>query len=412
MKKKVSASDVKKPNAILYYSIVPFLKLYYRIVYHHKVEKSLAGLKPPYLVVAGHSCWLDYLITSIAMYPVRMNYVGAYNFFRDRVLKTLFTLIGVIPKFQFTNDITAVKKMKYCIDQGRIVAIFPHGCLSNEGRPGGFAVFGTAKLVKFLNVPVVALKTNGGYLTRPRWTKHARYGKLETRASIILNSDEVCKLSNKQIYHRIMSAIDFDDYKWQRENMIPFRGKKVAEGVEFVLYKCPKCLKEFTLRSAENRLFCQSCGNEVHMDRYLMFEPNNTDTVYFDGIDKWYDFQKGYMDKEIEDPKFQLTARTELQYNEPNKYGYQYQGNGELTLTKDAVIYTGMVMGEFSKIVLPMKNIPMIPFAAGDYIEVAEGNHIHRFILEDRRQMIKWVMAVRQIRDKFYEETSLNEKTQ
>ncbi len=412
MKKKVRACDVKKPNAILYYSLVPFLKLYYCMVYHHKVEKSLAGLKPPYLVVAGHSCWLDYLITSAAMFPVRMNYVGAYNFFRDRVLKTLFTIIGVIPKFQFTNDITAIKKMKYCIDQGRVVAIFPHGCLSNEGRPGGFAAFGTAKLVKFLNVPVVALKTDGGYLTRPRWTKQARYGRLETQASIVLNSDEVRELSNIQIYRRILNAIDFDDYKWQREKMIPFRGKKTADGVEFVLYKCPKCLKEFTLRSAGNRLFCQSCGNEVHMNRYLMFEPHDVDTVFFDGIDKWYDFQKECLQKEIDDPKFQLTARTELRYNEPGKYDYQHQGDGVLRLTRDAIIYTGTVMGESSQIVLPMKNIPMIPFAAGDYIEVAEGNYIHRFILEDRCQMIKWVMAVRQIRDKYYEEAGLNEKAQ
>lgn len=404
--KKVTAKDVKKPNAFLYFIIVPFLKIYFRLVYHHKVDKSaIAGLKPPYLVVAGHSGWFDYILTSITMFPVRMNFVGAYNFFRDKVLKSVLTFMGVIPKYQFTKDISSIKKMKYCIDQGRAVILFPNGCLSNEGRPGGFAVFGVAKLVKFLNVPVVAIKTDGGYLTRPRWTKQSRYGKVETRASLILNLEEVHELSNTQIYNRMMNAIDFDDYQWQRERMIPFRGKKVAEGVEYVLYKCPKCQSEFTLRSEGNKLYCQTCGNTVIMNRYLMFEPENADTVFFDGIDNWYDFQKECLEKEIEDSRFQLVADTELLYNEPEKYGYQHQGNGKLTLHRESVIYNGMVKGEVTQIVFSMNNIPMIPYAAGEYIEVAEGNHINRFVFEDKRQMMKWVMAVRQIRDKFYEET-------
>lgn len=410
--KKVKAIEVKKPNAFLYYGIVPFIKLYYHIVYRLKVEKSeIKGLKPPYIVVAGHSCWLDYLITGIAMLPVRMNYLGAYNFFRDKVLKHVLSFMGVIPKFQYTKDISSIRKMKYCIDEGRAVILFPHGCLSNEGRPGGFAVHGIAKLVKFLDVPVVAIKTDGGYLTRPRWTGRARYGKLQTKVSLALKLEEVRTLTNEQIYNRMMNAIDFDDYKWQRENMVPFRAKNPAEGVEYVLYKCPKCRSEFTLKSDGNRLLCEKCKNEVWMNKYLMFEPHDLDTVFFDGIDNWYDFQKECLEKEIEDPLFQLEAKTELLYNEPGKYGYQLQGKGELRLTRDSIIYSGLISGAATEIVLLMKNIPMIPFAAGEYIEVAQNSHINRFVFENRRQMIKWVMAVRLIRDKYYEETEFNEES-
>jgi 1-acyl-sn-glycerol-3-phosphate acyltransferase len=72
---------VKKPNALLYYGAASFLNCYYRLVYHHKVDKSaMAGIKPPYLVVANHSCWLDYIISSTSMFPVRMNFVGHITF--------------------------------------------------------------------------------------------------------------------------------------------------------------------------------------------------------------------------------------------------------------------------------------------------------------------------------------------
>jgi len=405
LKKRKSAGTVKKPNALLYFGVGAFFKLYYRAAYRHLVDKSaMKGVAPPYLVIANHSCWLDYIISSSTMLPVRMNYVGAYNFFRDKVLKTVFTFMGVIPRHQYTTDTASIRKMKYCVDRGWAVALYPHGCLSNEGRPGGFAVPGVAKLAKLLGVPVVALKTDGGYLTRPRWSKKARRGRLETTVTPILTAAEVKSLDSKTIYRRMMDAIDFDDYKWQRERMIPFRGKKVAEGVEYVLHKCPKCQREFTLRSEDDRLYCEACGNAVRMNQYLMFEPEAVDTVFFDGIDRWYDFQKESLVAEISDPAFALTAQTELLFAEPDKYGYQHQGEGELRLTREAITYTGTVKGEEVSLIFPMQNIPMIPYAANEYIEVAVREDIHRFVLENRRQMMKWAMAVRQIRDRFYEE--------
>jgi 1-acyl-sn-glycerol-3-phosphate acyltransferase len=405
VKKRKNKGTVKKPNALLYYSAGFFFKLYYRLFYHQKVNKSaMTGMTPPYLVVAAHGCWLDYIISASSLFPVCMNYVGAYNFFRNRRLKFIFTLMGVIPRHQFTSDVLSVRNMKHCIDAGRTVVLFPHGCLSNEGRAGGFAGVGVAKLVKFLNVPVVALKTDGGYLTRPRWSKRSRYGRLETTVKPILTASEIKTLSHKEIYQRMMRAIDIDDYKWQREKMIPFRSKRPAEGVEYVLYKCPKCQSEFTLRSDNDRLYCQTCGNAVRMNQYLLFEPEASDTVFFDGIDRWYDYQRDCIDQEIENPAFELLANTELKFAEPGKYGYQHQGYGTVRLTRDSISYTGTIQGETKDLVLPMKIIPMIPYAAGEYIEVAVGEDIHRFVLEDLRQMMKWVMAVRQIRDKYYEE--------
>ena len=404
MKVNKSKDTVKKPSAFLYFIAVSFFRIYFRLVYHHRVNKiDMSKISPPYLVVANHSCWLDYIISSISMFPVRMNYLGAYNFFRNPILKHVFTLMGVIPKYQFTSDTKSIKSMKRCIDAGRVVALYPHGCLSNEGRPGGFAVFGIAKLIKFLDVPVVALKTNGGYLTRPRWSSKSRYGCLETTVSPILTVSEIKTLSLMEIYQRLMSALDFDDYQWQRERMIPFRSKKPALGVEYVLYKCPACKSEFTLRSKDDRLFCVSCDNAVRMNKYLMFEPEASDTSYFDGIDKWYDFQRECLDNEIENPAFELTAKTQLLFAEPGKYGYQHQGEGILRLTREAISYSGLVKGKAAELELPMENIPMIPYAANEYIEVFANRNIHRFVLEDKRQMMKWVLAVRRIRDKYYE---------
>lgn len=311
--------------------------------------------------------------------------------------------MGVIPKNQFTSDNQAILKTKYVIGCGGIVAIFPHGCLSNEGRPGGFAAPSIAKLFKAFKIPVLAVQITGGYLTRPRWTKRIRKGRMDTTVTRILNSEELDTFSVDEIYRRVLSAIDFDDYQWQRKNRVTFKGTRLAEGAELVLYKCPKCLAEFTLRSKGNKLFCLNCGNEAMVTNKLFFEPCKEDSIVFDGFDNWYDFQQNCLLTEIHDPGFKITATTALLWNEPGKYGYQEMGHGKLSLTREAVIYEGKV---FDRIIIQsfeMKDILMVPFAAGEYFEIASGTDIRRFVLDDVRMMMKWVLAIRLIRDSYYE---------
>jgi len=395
---------VPRPNAFLYYSVVFLAGLYFRWFLGLRVDRSaIKGIRPPFLVVAGHASWLDFITVSIALYPHRMNYMAAYNFFRNPVLKFLLGLMGAIPKNQFTNDKQAILKTKNVIGCGGIVAIFPHGCLSNEGRPGGFAAPSIAKLVKTFKIPVVAVQINGGYLTRPRWTKRIRRGRMDVKVTRILNSTELNTLSVDEIYSRIMKGTDFDDYQWQRENKISFKGIHLAEGAEMVLYKCPKCGKEFTLQSKGNKLFCLNCNNEALVNNNLFFEPGKEDSIVFDGFDNWYDFQQESLLNEIHDPDFNISTSTKVQWNEPGKYGYQDMGHGKLSLSREAVIYEGKVFDKTGTQYFDMKDIIMVPYAAGEYFEIANGPDIRRFVLDDVRMMMKWVLAIRLIRDTYYE---------
>ena len=395
---------VPKPNAFLYYTVCFFAGIYFRWVLGLRVDRSaIKGIKPPFFVVAGHASWLDFITVTVALFPRRMNYIAAYNFYRDPVLRFLLGLMGVIYKNQFTRDNQAILKTKYAIGAGRIVAIFPHGCLSNEGRPGGFAAPSIAKLIKTFKIPVVAVQINGGYLTRPRWTKRTRRGRMDATVTRLFTSEELSTLSTDVIYRRLIDAITFDDYRWQRNHNVTFRGSHLAEGAELVLYKCPKCNAEFSLRSRGNRLFCLGCDNEAIMNSKLFFEPGKSDSIVYDCFDIWYDFQQESLLTEIHDPDFRITAATSLQWNEPGKYGYQDMGHGTLSLTREAVIYEGKVFEKADTLYFDMKDILMVPFAAGEYFEIANGSDIRRFVLDDVRMMMKWVLAIRLIRDEYYE---------
>ena len=406
---KKKGAIVPKPNVFLYYTVCFFAGLYFRWVLGLRVDNSaIKGIKPPFFVIAGHTSWLDFYTVTIALFPGRMNYIAAYNLFRDPVLKFLLGLMGVISKNQFTRDNQAILKMKYAISAGRIVAIFPHGCLSNEGRPGGFAAPSIAKLITTFKIPVVAVKINGGYLTRPRWTKRTRRGRIEATVTRLFTSEELGTLSTDVVYRRLIGAIDFDDYRWQRNHNVTFRGSHLAEGAELVLYKCPKCNAEFGLRSKGNRLFCLGCGNEAVMNNKLFFEPGRSDSSVFDGFDNWYDFQQESLLAEIHATDFRLTAATSLQWNEPGKYGYQHMGHGTLSLTRESLIYEGNVFEKTETLFFDMKDVLMVPFAAGEYFEIANGSDLRRFVLDDVRMMMKWVLAIRLIRDEYYEKKTVS----
>jgi hypothetical protein len=139
------------------------------------------------------------------------------------------------------------------------------------------------------------------------------------------------------------------------------------------------------------------------MNSKLFFEPGKSDSIVYDGFDNWYDFQQESLLAEIHDPDFRITAATSLQWNEPGKYGYQDMGHGTLSLTREAVIYEGEVFEKTETIRFDMKDILMVPFAAGEYFEIANGSDIRRFVLDDVRMMMKWVLAIRLIRDEYYE---------
>jgi hypothetical protein len=78
-------------------------------------------------------------------------------------------------------------------------------------------------------------------------------------------------------------------------------------------------------------------------------------------------------------------------------------GHGKLSLTREAVIFEGKVFESTEILYFAMKNILMVPFAAGEYFEIANGSDIRRFVLDDVRMMMKWVLAIRLIRDEYYE---------
>jgi len=49
--------------------------------------------------------------------------------------------------------------------------------------------------------------------------------------------------------------------------------------LELLLYRCPKCGAEFTMRTEGNEIFCAACGNRGRMDEYGFLAPAGQEDV-------------------------------------------------------------------------------------------------------------------------------------
>jgi len=243
--------------------IIPLkLNVRYRNI---KVVYSTPG---PFVFLPNHTNqWDPFLLCFALLRPIR--WVASDGVIRDLV-KHLIIWGGVIPKVKGQSDMITIEGLRKAIAMGYPVGIFPEGEQTWDGRTKEL-IPATAKLVRFLKVPVIVPIYHGGFLTKPRWSWQTRRTRIDVHFTRIIDREEIKTMKLAEIERRINEALKHDDYKWQKENMVPIRSSKRAEHLELAHYICPSCETVGNMRSKNNTLFC-SCGYSVEIDRYGFFQ--------------------------------------------------------------------------------------------------------------------------------------------
>lgn len=236
------------------------------------------------LVLANHTSVKDFHIVGNALIPYRCNFVGAVNTAIGR--KKLFDKIGVLTKRQFTVSMQLVRDVKALLDKKAVVVIYPEARLSADGRLSQIPK-SVAKLIKLCGVNTVAVKAEGSYLHHNKCTNFERKIPIACTAQVVAKKEEIISLSNTEIYSRLISALDYDDFKYAKDNNIKIA--QPARCLDSILYQCPLCKKEWTVKSGDDTLSCSFCGALFNVDSSgaLFCEKSSVDSVA-----KWYDFQR------------------------------------------------------------------------------------------------------------------------
>ncbi len=274
-----------------------FLKIRFNL---RSDTKDVDHLKPPYLVLANHTnFWDPFLVSTFLKEPV--HYVTSDWWFRNPLLKILLHLVGGIPKTKFVSDLETVKSIIKIKKAHGVVGIFPEGRRTWNGNTVPL-IYSTAKLVKTLGIPVVAVLLKGAYLSCPRWADRSRKGRIDISYKLLLNPREIAEMSVEEIYEQLKAGLDHNEYAWQEKNMVSFRGPRPAERLELMLFACPHCQTNGTMISKNNRFFCNKCNYAVSYNSYGYFEIDplsSTPEKHFESPKQWNEWQLSFLEELI-----------------------------------------------------------------------------------------------------------------
>lgn len=296
-------------------------------------RKGVEGLKPPYVLLCTHMSFVDFKVTTAAIFPHPANYIVAIDGFIGR--EWLLRNAGGICKRKFTHDLTMIKHIKHVISRGGIVAIYPEARYSQIGTTAVLPD-SLGKMVRLLGVPVVTLNMHGNYLYQPCWNLTKRRVPLTADLTQIITADEVRQLPMDTLNDRIRQSFEYDEYRWQKEQQIRIDHPKNAEGLHKVLYQCPACLVEFQIRSRGNTLTCDHCGKSWTLSAYGELSADKGETEFSHPPD-WYAFQRRQVRQQIESGEYEIADDVDID-SLPNAKGYIHLGRGRLRHNQEGFV--------------------------------------------------------------------------
>ncbi len=335
--------------------VKPFLPIRYDII---KNNSDILHMDKSYLIIGNHVMADDPIIINSHSNKL-IRYIASDTNYDTYWKKIILNLGGAIPFSKGNADVKAVKHLLRLTRANKPVGLYPEGgrCWSGETEE---IVYSTAKLIKMLRVPVYKVIIKGGYLKKPRWAQYYRKGKIFMDYKVLLNTKQIEEMSEEEIYEEMKKGIYHNEYQWQRENKIEFKGKNKAEHIERLLYICPKCKSIDSIQSRGDKFNCKRCGEEWVIDRYGFIKGE-----YFEDTVQWNNWQKKLLYKKLDLEKIEIITQ-EIKFYKFNDKGERIiDGKVNITLNSKHIIIEGNSIYEK----LNLKNIKAVSITLLDIFE-------------------------------------------
>jgi len=351
------------------------------------------------LVIYNHQSNQDHFVTTASFKYTRTNYVITKHFYFNKTLRKVLSIVKAIPRDQFKSDLVSIKKMKKVVDESGIVSIAPAGQITVNGQMP-YIDKAICKLAKFLKVDVYALQMYGTYLACPKWGKNKRRFPIKTKFVKVLSKEDLSVLSDDEIYEKLIQSININDRAIQKQTPKKIKGKNLIEGLEQIIYYCPKCKSKHTMITSGNTMLCTACGNKVIMNRFGFLEKGSSDSVIYDDEAKWYHAEKELIKKEILDGSFYLEEEFTLYKDLGSEFKLSYLGTGRLVLKSDSFYFEGSNDTEKFRIDFPINNLIQLPFDLKGRLDIPSTDGTYQFRPTSTiNHIIEYVQAIDVMRE-------------
>lgn len=264
--------------------------------YQIKLENQqlLDQIDGPFLLLSNHSHGIDFIMLS-SSFPFHLKWVtGAYLFKMNAFVHYVVNSIAqCIAKEQGKSDLSTIIEMKKALAGGSVVGLFPEGTRTWDGDsiPSSGSVL--AKLVCYLKVPVMIVSCEGTYACKPRWAMRESKGPVFINLKALLRPSEFLTLKIEKLEEKLDSLLFFSNDQWQDSHHIAYKSDHKAEGLQRVLYACPKCLSIGTHTASGNRMKCSCCGAETEVDE---FQKLHSEATPMTTVHQWHLWEQTLLD--------------------------------------------------------------------------------------------------------------------
>ena len=298
-----------------------------------KLEKG-----EPAFYLMNHSSFIDLEIAATVLYPKPFNIVATTDAFFGK--EWLMRKIGCIPTKKFSSDTTLVRDIIHAVKKlGSNVIMFPEAGYTLDGTATALSDT-IGKCVKMLGVPLVMIKTYGAFSRDPLYNNLQRR-KVNVSATVeyLLSKEQINEMPAEEITKIVFDRFNIDGFRWQQDNKVIIAEDFRADGLERVLYKCPKCKKEGKMLGKGVKVSCLECGAEYELDEYGRLKSVKGEDD-FTHVPDWYRWERDEVRREIMDGKYRLDIPVDI-WISTDTSGVFGVGDGRLVHTKDGFRLTG-----------------------------------------------------------------------
>ena len=356
------------------------------------LRNEIKDKKGPFVVIANHAAALDF-VNLIGATKHSMHFVISSSFYQTIPVPGVMPRLGLIPKQQFQTTLSDLRTMKQVIDAGGILVIYPTGLMSDDGTPTPLPA-ATCKFLKFLATDVYMAKNIGTYFSMPKWRKGGiRGGKTYLDVYKLFDGEALVGADLEDIRVKMEEALDFNAYAEQENYLVKYQNGNNIEGLENVLYMCPHCGREFTVKTRDaSVIYCEACGFCERADEYQFLHKEGEVGEEIRYASEWRARTRATLkERVLRGEEGELSVKAEIRMIPEGKHRFETAGEATVTLNKDEFRITGIVRGEEMDVSIETASFATLPYKPGKYIEIQHGSEIYRCLPEDGRLAIKFI---------------------
>ena len=350
---KTSKYPIRQPLIIVF--LIWLLSKILTFGKKYKLEKvNMEGVKPPYMLLSNHMYFIDFELCSQLTWPHRVNNVVSIDGYYRR--PWLMELIGAIGTRKYVTDIHLIKSIRKTLKRGDILCMYPEARYSPCGTRS-YLPESLGQLVKMCKVPIVTVVHHGNHLHTPFWNfRKSRKVPMYTKMELILTPEEIAEMTPDEINEKLKNALEYDEYRYQKENGIKITEPYRAEGLHKVLYQCPHCMAESKMSSKGTELFCTECGKRWNLNEDGGLSALEGETE-FSHIPDWFEWERNNVREEVARGDYRFEDEVDV-YSLPRCWKFEHLGKAKITHdVENGFILEGHYNGEDYRIQrMPLDN--------------------------------------------------------